>query len=84
LVRTGGITGKPSGAGKRVIMIGIGSDDGFLPASKCFIGKSKTNDYHNEMNGDHFKEWFSEVLDAVPDKSVLVFDQASYHKMKTP
>jgi len=78
-----GITGKPSGAGKRVIMIGIGSEDEFMSASKCFIGKSKTNYYHNEMNGNNFKEWFAEVLDAVPQKSVLVFDQASYHKMKT-
>jgi len=82
---SGGVTGKPSGAGRRVIMIGIGSKDGFLNATKCFIGQknNKNPDYHTEMNGEHFKEWFGEVLEEIPDKSVVVVDQASYHKMVT-
>jgi transposase len=64
-------------------MIGIGSESGFLSASKCFIGNTNSQDYHSEMNAKHFLEWFQEVLDLVPDKSVLVFDQASYHRTKT-
>jgi len=81
----GGIAGKPCGAGRRIIMIGIGSEDGFLAPTKCFIGQknNKNQDYHTEMNGDHFKEWFAEVLAEIPEKSVVVVDQASYHKMVT-
>jgi hypothetical protein len=64
-------------------MIGIGSESGFLSASKCLIGNTNSQDYHSEMNAKHFLEWFQEVLDLVPDKSVIVFDQASYHRTKT-
>lgn len=80
----GGVTGKPSGAGKRIIIVAIGSKDGFL-ASKCFRGdkKKKNQDYHTEMNSKHFEEWFAEVLELIPDKSVIVIDQASYHKRIT-
>jgi transposase len=81
----GGVSGKPSGAGKRVIIVGIGSRNGFLN-SKCFIGDKtkKKQDYHTEMNSEHFEEWFTEVLEIIPAKSVVVIDQASYHKRITP
>lgn len=84
IFKIGGVTGKPSGAGKRIIIVGIGSKDGFL-TSKCFKGdkKKKNQDYHTEMNAQHYEEWFAEVLKLIPDKSVIVIDQASYHKRIT-
>lgn len=75
----------PSGAGKRVIILHIGSKNGFLDGSlKCFIGKKGSADYHDEMNAAHFEEWFREVLHKLPSKSVIVIDQAPYHTMIDP
>lgn len=62
-----------------MIIVGLGSEDDFLPISDVFIGNSKLSDYHHEMNWLHFEEWFRKVLNTVPDKSVLVIDRASYH-----
>lgn len=35
------------------------------------------------MNQKHFEEWFSEVLVAIPNKSVIVVDRAKYHRRVT-
>lgn len=80
------MTGRPSGAGKRVIIIGLGSENGFLPGGwKVFQGKkNKINqDYHTEMNTLHFMEWFAEILQLIPEKSIIVLDLASYHRKIT-
>ena len=46
----------PSGAGKRLIINHIGSENGFLEgAGEIFVGK-KDGDYHHEMNSEHFEE----------------------------
>ncbi len=35
------------------------------------------------MNGEHYEEWFKNVLTLVPyNKSVIVLDQAPYHKLR--
>lgn len=68
-----------SGAGKRVIILHIGSKDGFLEGCmKCFIGKKGSTDYHDEMNAAHYEEWFRQVLVVIPDHSVIIIDQAPY------
>ena len=80
---SGGFGGWPSGAGRRVIINHIGSRNGFLKGARdAFIGHSKNQaaDYHTEMNSQHFIEWFTKVLDLLPDRSIVVLDQASYHK----
>lgn len=75
----------PSGAGKRVIILHIGSEDGFLKGAElCFVGKKGTSDYHNEMNAKHYEEWFKHVLNIIPRKSAIVIDQAPYHTMTDP
>jgi hypothetical protein len=74
----------PSGAGKRLIICHIGDEDGFLPGEGielCFIGQKGAADYHKEMNAQHYEEWFKKVLEAIPDKSAIVIDQAPYHTM---
>ena len=75
----------PSGAGKRLIINKIGSSDGFLKdCGECFIGKKDSADYHHEMNAQHFEDWFeNKVLPALPDKSVVVIDNAKYHSRIT-
>lgn len=80
----GGIK-RPSGSGQRVIILHIGNANGFLDgALKCFVGKKGSSDYHNEMNKEHFEEWYRFVLSVIPDKSVIVIDQAPYHTMLDP
>jgi len=46
----------PTGKGKRLIVLHIWSENGFLPVGLlCFVSKKNTGDYHDEMNGDNFK-----------------------------
>ncbi|KAL4153007.1 hypothetical protein QTP88_000840 [Uroleucon formosanum] len=60
----------PSGKGKRLIVVHIGSADGFVERGLlCFESKKNTADYHDEMNGDTFYDWF-------------LMDNASYHSVK--
>ena len=71
----------PSGKGTRLIVCAVGSEDGFLENSTlCFVGNAQSDDYHKEMNSRHFQEWwFEKVLKNVPDKSVMVIDNAPSH-----
>ena len=46
----------PSGESQRLIICHAGSEDGFVQNSLlCFIGKSNTSEYHNEMNASTLK-----------------------------
>lgn len=79
-------TGIPnlSGKGKRLIVLHIGSDNGFLPGGLlCFISKKNTGNYHDEMNGDNFKEWFESIIPILDPNSIIVMDNAPYHSVET-
>jgi len=74
---------QPSGKGKRLIVLHIGSTDGFVPGGLlCFESKTNSSDYHDEMNGDTFFEWFVKTLPLLKDNAVIVMDNASYHSVK--
>ncbi|XP_018578243.1 uncharacterized protein LOC108916465 [Anoplophora glabripennis] len=73
----------PSGKGKRLIVLHIGSAAGFIPGGLlCFQSKKNTADYHDEMNGDTFLEWFQKVLPMLDDNCIIVMDNAPYHSVK--
>ncbi|KAL4084055.1 hypothetical protein QTP88_029371 [Uroleucon formosanum] len=73
----------PTGKGKRLIVCHIGSEDGFVPDSLlCFESKKNTNDYHDEMNDDSFRDWLEGVLPRLKDNAVIVMDNAPYHSVK--
>ena len=75
----------PTGPGKRVIILHISNEHGFLNgAMDCFVGKTGCDDYHHEMNAAHFSEWFSNMLLLLPPNAVVVLDQAPYHTMIDP
>ena len=41
-------------------------------------------DYHDEMNSEHFENWWElKVLPALPDKSAVIIDNARYHSRLT-
>ena len=75
----------PTGRGQRLIVLHAGCKElGFLPDCELvFQSKSKDGrDYHTEMNGDVFLDWTeNQLLPALPNKSLVVMDNAPYHSM---
>lgn len=73
----------PTGKGKRLIVCHIGSEDGFVHGGLlCFESKKNTQDYHDEMNGDSFRDWLQGILPGLKDNAVIVMDNAPYHSVK--
>ena len=63
----------------RIVMDGWVNNALFLAAKH--IDESKV-DYHDDMSGDVFFQWFTEtLLKNVPNKSIIVLDNASYHSV---
>ncbi|KAF2889907.1 hypothetical protein ILUMI_16266 [Ignelater luminosus] len=73
-----GFTGK----GKRLIICHIGSEDGFVPDALWVFESKKSGDYHEEMVGESFENWFSNILPRLEENSVIVLDNAPYHSRK--
>ncbi|XP_077498610.1 uncharacterized protein LOC144109685 [Amblyomma americanum] len=84
--RSGLSTGlqNPSGKGGRLIVTHCGSEQGFVEgAAEVFRAKKNSGDYHEEMNGEHYENWFSRrLLPLLPPGSVIVMDNAPYHSVK--
>ena len=74
----------PSGKGARLIILGAGGEmDWISNATLIFRSKKNTGDYHDEMTGEHFEEWFEDkLLPNVPSNSLIVMDNASYHSQR--
>ncbi|KAH9364836.1 hypothetical protein HPB48_018977 [Haemaphysalis longicornis] len=70
---------QPSGKGARLIVTHIGNEDGFVDGCLSVFKGTKSGDYHEEMDGEHFEAWFDSVLTKLPQGSVAVMDNASYH-----
>jgi len=69
--------------GTRLIVLHIGSAAGFVPGGLlCFQSKKNSSDYHDEMSGQTFQEWFEEILPLLEDTAVIVLDNAPYHSVK--
>ncbi|XP_060855056.1 uncharacterized protein LOC132932705 [Metopolophium dirhodum] len=74
----------PTGKGKRLIVLHIGSHKGFLEGGLlCFLSKKNTGDYHDEMNSHNFHEWFQLIIPRLDPNSVIVLDNAPYHSVRT-
>lgn len=73
----------PSGKGSRLIVLHIGSEDGFVEDGLLCFESKKTGDYHEEMTGEVFENWFAQILGRLAEHSVIVMDNASYHSRKT-
>lgn len=73
----------PTGKGKRLIVLHIGSEDGFVAGGLlCFESKKNSSDYHDEMNGETFYDWMESILPRLKENCVIVMDNASYHSVK--
>uniref|UniRef100_A0A1X7VIQ7 Tc1-like transposase DDE domain-containing protein n=1 Tax=Amphimedon queenslandica TaxID=400682 RepID=A0A1X7VIQ7_AMPQE len=81
---TGGTLGgvsSLSGKGKRLIILGVGGDMGWIPKTiLIFQSKKNTGNYNDKMTGEHFEELFREsLLPNVPPNSLIVMDNASFN-----
>lgn len=73
----------PTGKGKRLIIVHFGLSEGFVvDGFLCFESKKNTADYHDEMNGNTFLEWFCRILPLLKDNAVIVIDNSPYHLVK--
>ncbi|KAL4112080.1 hypothetical protein QTP88_015928 [Uroleucon formosanum] len=74
----------PTAKGKRLIVVHIGSEEGFVDGGLLvFESKKGSADYHEEMNGDVFFDWLKGVIPLLKDNSVIVMDNAPYHSTKS-
>ncbi|XP_071124012.1 CARD- and ANK-domain containing inflammasome adapter protein-like [Mytilus edulis] len=77
----------PSGKGTRLIILDAGSSqEGLIPGvGLIFESKTSSSDYHDEMNSEHFTEWFRDTLiPRLTPQSVVVMDNAPYHSHLDP
>ncbi|CAH2101829.1 unnamed protein product [Euphydryas editha] len=76
---------KKLSTGSRFIIVHAGSSDGFVPnASLVYKAASTSGDYHSNMNFDNYAKWLNEkLLPNLPEKSVIVMDNASYHNTRS-
>lgn len=74
---------EPAGKGKRIMLLHIGSSDGFVPGGLlCFESKANSSACHDEISGNTFYEWFVKTLPLLKKKAVIVMDSASCHSVK--
>ncbi|MCU7801183.1 MAG: transposase [gamma proteobacterium symbiont of Lucinoma myriamae] len=74
----------PFSKGERLIVVHAGSRKGFIPnALLMFKAHSDSGDYHQEMNSENFEKWLREkLIPNLPEKCVIVMDNASYHSIQ--
>lgn len=77
---------KPTGKGELLIIMNAITQDGWVPNAKMiFKSTRKTGDYHGQMNSELFTKWFEEkLIPNIPDNSLIVMDNASYHNLLSP
>lgn len=68
---------------KRLIVVHIGSEDGFVQGGLlCFESKKNTQDYHDEINENSFRHWFASILPRLKKNAVIILDNAPYQSVK--
>ncbi|XP_048355519.1 uncharacterized protein LOC125434339 isoform X2 [Sphaerodactylus townsendi] len=73
------LKGSPSG----LICAHCGSEQGFVEDALLLLEAKMADSYPQEMNGDNFEQWFTELLPKLPPASVIVMDNASYHSVRS-
>lgn len=74
----------PTERGPRFVITHAGGEKGFVNGAKMvFLAKKGAADYHDEMDGTRFEQWFEEqLLPNLEAGTVIVMDNASYHSQK--
>lgn len=71
----------PMGKGSRLIICHAGSaGNGFIENGLLAFQSKNTKDYHEEMDANTFKEWFTtQLLPSLAEPSIIIMDNAPYH-----
>lgn len=65
----------PTGKGKQLIALHIGSEDDFVDGGLLVFESEKGRaNYHDEMNGDVFFDWLKDVIPLPKKHAVIVMD----------
>ena len=75
----------PLGKGQRFAVLHAGCEKGFLPGCDLVFKSISTDgkDYHTEMNAKSFEKLIKyQLLPALPKKSLIIMDNASYHSVR--
>jgi hypothetical protein len=76
----------PISKGRRLIIVHAGGEMGFVPNALLIFKsgcKSKSSDYHDDMNAENYERWLKEkLIPNLPQNSVVVTDNASYHNVQ--
>lgn len=72
----------PSGKGKRIIILHIGNENGFVENGFLVFELHSMREYHEEMDGKVFCDWFERVSPLLDENCVIVMDNAPYHSVK--
>ena len=71
---------REDGKGERLIIVHVGTALGWVQCAKWFKSKTKSADYHDEMNAQHFLEWFeTQLVPNIPPHSLIILYNAKYH-----
>jgi hypothetical protein len=65
-----------------LIVVHIGSEEGFVEGGQYIFQSKSTKDYHEELDGQRFAAWLENVLPLLEENSVIVIDNAPYHSFK--
>lgn len=73
----------PVSKGQRAIILHAGGQEGFIKnAFLVFKSGTKSGDYHQDMNFNNFYKWLKDkLIPNLPQNSVIVMDNASYHNV---
>ena len=74
---------KPSGKGRRLILVNAITEEGWIPNAKLvFPAFKSTFDYHGQMDYNNFVKWFEQqLLPNIPPQSLIFMDNAKYHNL---
>jgi len=74
---------KSASSGKRYNVLYAGTEDGWVEGcSLVFASGSSRGDYHGEMNGLNFMNWWANLLNQLREPMVIVMDNAPYHSIQ--
>ncbi len=74
----------PSAKGERLVVLHAMSRDGLVPnVGRVMRTAGKSRDYHGEMNADYFEKWIDDLIPNLPEKALVIFDNASYHSRRS-
>lgn len=74
---------KPILKGDALMIVLAVTNEGFIKNGLLiFKSERKTGDFHDKMNSSNYIKWLNnELIPNLPDKSLLVLDNASYHNV---